>query len=151
MPYTSLKLMVPSAPIALLFICQSCYNDVGENDYSLYDKVFNPLEWRRDSTGCLKYRENNFKSLIKNEGFFLGKSKKFLVNFLGHPTLTYQEAPSKVSIFYATECTKLPTPRPDLEARGFAPQNVSYSASEVAKLVFYLENDKCVRIGRVIP
>lgn len=112
------------------------------------DRAFSESEWKKDSTGCLHYRERTYESLAKNEDFFRGKPIAYLVQLLGRPSVFSKGKANRASstIYYVVDCTEIPT----LKTKGFDEKPV-YSNADATTLVFDIKKDTCTNVRIAVP
>lgn len=116
------------------------------------DPNFNSTFWKKDSLGCLNYRTNTYELVYKRESFFIGKTDKFVVQLLGHPSFYSKKYKGTGAIYYVVNCTEIPIPKAELLQHGeVAPQKPTYSTSEATTLVFDMQQGTCMNVRISIP
>lgn len=148
---TFIKLIVCSLTGgAIAFSCLSCEtHNPKATPYP--DLTFSSLEWKRDTTGCLHYRERTSVAMAQNEHFFRGKSSAFLFQFLGHPTYPYQSGRPTSTVQYTIECTETPPSKVKLTDSVANSRRLIYSAASAASIMFYMRQDTCTHVGIIEP
>lgn len=135
--------------VAVAITCASCENHIAPAA-PYPDALFNSLEWKKDSTGCSTYRERVYESVAKNEAYFLGKDYKFLVDFLGKPSVPYLGR-GKHRLYYVVDCTAIPILKSEQSSTGPLTQKVTYSPDYATTLVFDMRRDTCINLRISVP